>query len=64
MTYSVGLMKEAISGANSGNVIHNAVVLIVILVAFMAMTILLSVLKAKKAAKALGKGSPYQVKEA
>jgi putative membrane protein len=64
MTYSVGLMKEAISGANSSNVIHNAVILIIILVVFMAMTILLSVLKAKKAAKALEKEYPYQTKEA
>lgn len=51
MTYSVGLLKEAISGAESGNVIRNTAVLFAILVLFMVLTILLSVVKSRKAAK-------------
>lgn len=64
MTYSVGLMKEAISGVQSSNVIYNTAVLCVILVVFMILTILLSAIKARKAAKAAEKEYSYQVKEA
>ncbi len=64
MTYSVGLMKEAISGVNSSNVFQNTAVLFIILVIFIVMTILLSAVKAKKAAKVTDKEYPYEVKEA
>lgn len=64
MTYSVGLMKESISGANSSNTFRNSLILVIIMVVFMVMTILLSVFKAKKAAKATETKIPYEVKEA
>ena len=51
MTYSVGLFKEAISGSVSGDAAYNAVVLFIILVAFMALTIMISSMKAKKDSK-------------
>lgn len=49
MTYSVGLFKEAISGTMGSEAVKDIAVLIGILVAFMALTILLSGIKAKKA---------------
>lgn len=51
MTYSVGLFKETISGTAGSTAAKNLIVLICILVVFMALTILFSGLKAKKAAK-------------
>ena len=64
MTYSVGLLKEAISGVQRENVIHNAVILAVILVVFMALTILLSIIKAKKGPKIVEQEPSFQVKKA
>jgi len=52
MTYSVGLFKEVISGATGNEAAKNIGVLIGILIAFMALTLLLSGIKAKKAVKA------------
>ena len=49
MTYSVGLFKQAISGAVQSEVILNAGVLVGILVVFMALTILLSFIKGRMA---------------
>ncbi len=51
MTYSVGLFKQSISGVVSKDAIYNAVILLVILAVFMTATILLSAMKAKRAAK-------------
>ena len=53
MTYSVGLFKEAISGATGSNMIKNVTVLIVIMIVAMIATILMSVMK--KGARALRK---------
>jgi YhgE/Pip N-terminal domain/YhgE/Pip C-terminal domain len=51
MTYSVGLLKQAISGAESGATWFNAGILFAILVVFMTATILLAVVKSKKEIK-------------
>lgn len=51
MTYSVGLFKQAITEPNSKDIIFNCGVLIAILVVFMTLTVLLSVIKLKKAEK-------------
>ncbi len=60
MTYSVGLLKESISGAQRDNVIYNTLVLFAILVVFMVMTILLSAVKSRKAAKAAQNELSYE----
>jgi YhgE/Pip N-terminal domain/YhgE/Pip C-terminal domain len=51
MTYSVALLKQAISGVNNGDVVFNMSVLAIMLVVFMAATILLSAIKIKKPIK-------------
>ncbi|MDD3174295.1 MAG: YhgE/Pip domain-containing protein [Herbinix sp.] len=51
MTYSVALFKEAITSTNKKNVLYNGGILCAILVVFMSLTITLSAVKAKKAAK-------------
>jgi putative membrane protein len=53
MTYSVGLFKEAICGTMGSDAIKNIAILVSILVVFMALTILLSGIKAKKAIKVM-----------
>ncbi|MCX7843734.1 MAG: YhgE/Pip domain-containing protein, partial [Clostridia bacterium] len=45
MTYSVGILKEAISGTNGTNVGFNFVVLAGILVVFMALTVILCIIR-------------------
>ena len=50
MTYAVGLFKQSISGVTKSDAIYNASVLIVIIIVFTALTIILSGIKAKKAA--------------
>jgi putative membrane protein len=52
MTYSVGLFKNAITDTDSKAVLYNGGILVAILVVFMAMTIILSGIKSKKADKA------------
>lgn len=49
MTYSVGLFREVISGADNGEVVRNIVILLLILIVFMSLTIILSGWKARKA---------------
>lgn len=49
MTYSVGLLKEAISSANETNAAFNLLVLIAILVVFMTLTVIFSVVRKTKA---------------
>ena len=51
MTYSVGLFKEAISGTESSDAAYHLIKLMGILVIFMAMTIILSNIKAKRASR-------------
>ncbi|HWT73936.1 MAG TPA: YhgE/Pip domain-containing protein [Mobilitalea sp.] len=51
MTYSVELFKQAITDANSHDVIYNGGILFAILVAFMSLTILFSIVKQRKAEK-------------
>lgn len=51
MTYSVGIFKEAISGTAGSDATRNILVLVGILIFFMVLTILLSGIKSKKAAK-------------
>jgi putative membrane protein len=49
MTYGVALFKQAISGVDSSEVLYNGGILCAILIVFMALTIVLSVVKFKKA---------------
>ncbi|MDP4153582.1 MAG: YhgE/Pip domain-containing protein [Bacillota bacterium] len=51
MTYSVGLLKEVISGIDKGNAWFNAGILVAILLVFMALTIILSLAKSKSEAR-------------
>jgi putative membrane protein len=52
MTYAVGLFKQSISGVVTADAVHNAAILIMIIVVFMALTILLSGIKEHRTAKA------------
>jgi putative membrane protein len=52
MTYSVGLFKDAISGKVTKDTIYNTTILIVILVVFMALTIVISAIKSRIGKKA------------
>lgn len=51
MTYSVALFKESITNANTDHVLYNGGILFAILLIFMALTILFSVIKMKRADK-------------
>ena len=51
MTYSVGLLKESISGPDAGQVVFNSLILLAILVVFMALTIAAAIYKKKKSLK-------------
>lgn len=51
MTYSVALFKQAITTPNTKEVIRNGGILFAILVAFMSLTVILSVVKSRRSAK-------------
>lgn len=50
MTYSVALFKQAITDPHTDAVLHNCLILAIILVVFMALTLVLSLVKFKKEA--------------
>jgi putative membrane protein len=52
MTYSVALFKQAITDTDTKAVLYNGGVLLAILIVFMALTILLSAIKGRRAEKA------------
>lgn len=50
MTYSVGLLKEAISGTTTSLALSNSLVLVGILVVFTTLTLVCSIRRSKKEA--------------
>ncbi len=54
MTYTVGLFKQAISGVRQSDALRDAVTLGAILITFMMLTVLLSVVKGRRAARLEG----------